>query len=414
MKGTEIMNFKKKIREFCTLTRRGDGGFTLVELIVVIAILAILGGIAIPAYSGYITKANKQADITLVSQVANALTLQYYVEVNGETKTDYVILTTDGAEAKNQLAQSAMEATFGANWAESAALKYAGWTNDDLVSLVAEYSDDDLAAIAGSTYLGEKSSPQALMTAVTDLTGIVSNAISANITDPDEAVNKLNTLLGDGNSLASNLSNMKFDTSTEAGMQEYSTAISNMLVSYMAGNMDNAGGLSYVMNMYASAVAYAQESGDEAVLNVMQNKLSTVGQSGGIALNTLYELNSDEDCWALFIPEDGSCDAYFEKYVSADNSKYVSDQQALHAMMGAVEKIAGGYTKQSDLTNPDLFSSGAVSDQINNYINTVKALSGMDSDMREQLKNVPDNAVVVFIANTGEVSATPAAAWLKP
>lgn len=34
-------------------------GFTLVELIVVIAILGILAGIAVPAYSGYIKKANE-------------------------------------------------------------------------------------------------------------------------------------------------------------------------------------------------------------------------------------------------------------------------------------------------------------------------------------------------------------------
>ena len=36
------MNWKKKIRRFFTLTPSADKGFTLVELIVVIAILAIM------------------------------------------------------------------------------------------------------------------------------------------------------------------------------------------------------------------------------------------------------------------------------------------------------------------------------------------------------------------------------------
>ena len=48
-------------------------GFTLVELIVVIAILGILAGIAIPVYSGYIKKANQAADNMLLSAVNTAL-----------------------------------------------------------------------------------------------------------------------------------------------------------------------------------------------------------------------------------------------------------------------------------------------------------------------------------------------------
>ena len=49
-----------------------NGGFTLVELIVVIAILAILAGVAIPAYSGYITKAQDAAVVTELDAIATS------------------------------------------------------------------------------------------------------------------------------------------------------------------------------------------------------------------------------------------------------------------------------------------------------------------------------------------------------
>ena len=66
------MNMRKKLREFFTMTRRAEAGFTLVELIVVIAIVAILGGVAVPAYSGYIEKADRAADAQLLADVNKA------------------------------------------------------------------------------------------------------------------------------------------------------------------------------------------------------------------------------------------------------------------------------------------------------------------------------------------------------
>lgn len=77
---------------------KNNSGFSLVELIVVIAIMAILAGVAVPTYSKYITKA-KDAKVT--AQLDEAKTAAFAVAAENSTTVSSIEVktTTTGSGA---------------------------------------------------------------------------------------------------------------------------------------------------------------------------------------------------------------------------------------------------------------------------------------------------------------------------
>lgn len=81
-----IKKWKKKLAE--------KAGFTLVELIVVIAILGILAGIAVPMYTGYIKRAN---DAKVLSELSGVLTTAQAANAMTGNVNEVAKITVDNA-----------------------------------------------------------------------------------------------------------------------------------------------------------------------------------------------------------------------------------------------------------------------------------------------------------------------------
>lgn len=114
------------------------GGFTLIELIVVIAILGILAGVGTVAYTGYVKAAHKGVDEQLISDVAYSMYLASYADPNFLEGEAYVVglqynakpsLKAVGGSEDTTKLKSALEMSFGTGCTENGTLQltYDGW-----------------------------------------------------------------------------------------------------------------------------------------------------------------------------------------------------------------------------------------------------------------------------------------------
>ena len=158
-------------------------GFTLVELVVVIAILGVLAGVAVPVYSGYVKKAHQAADNQLLGAVNTAFAaacIENNVDFNsirtGKASLDYT-------EKGPITGVATMEALSGdnLNTFKGDFLKYYGANNETALQY---YVPGDISFYAGLGFLGASS----LRTATLRTSG----GQTVTLTAPQEVIDKIN------------------------------------------------------------------------------------------------------------------------------------------------------------------------------------------------------------------------------
>lgn len=375
-------------------------GFSLVELIVVIAIMAILVGVAVPVYSSYIEKTQKAKDQQLVDEVAHALQVYSVADPEG---SGWVILTPEGAIGDGALGTAAMEQIFGANWTSDLALSYDGWVSvNDFLGM----DKNTAELLLGSSYLTGSSATE-LLGEVSNLTGAAVTMIDRYLDDPDALYAKMQQffpdLADDFERLTNEDGGFDYDPSDAAEKEEFKTQLSNLMVLSIAGQLAAGNGdapegeqafpvaqLSQqfaLINGFANSEYAKNDPSIGIAYQTMIDAISAPNVNSGIITNAITDFNNEEA-------------SYYDALVEYAKGQGAKDLAAFNEVMKTIDAKQNLVT-DDDLKDANLYTTGSVATLFDSYVSAAGIVKNMDptlvTALKDQLAANP-GSVAVYIS----------------
>lgn len=364
---------------------RGSAGFTLVELIVVIAIIGILAGIGTVGYGGYIKRTNEGLDETLYKNILYAGEIGKYENpgVTGRvivTKTDAHVEAV-GTSGDASVVEKWMKNAFGDGWEHTVKYrtdKYANGTYGTIALPAQSVELDDtqkanLEKLMQSNLSGKE---KELADTANNLSGLFADWFGAK--EGEEAVDQIAAKLKTFGGTDEDIADFKTFLTNQLGgdlSKASATQLSNATVLYVASKAKDMD----ANKLYSDLLAINPSNPLEAITGVAQKNggiLPTAAVMYGTMLGYVNSgLASDEFKKAMEIPpmgitsdkpgKDGKThlsvmslatkmfnDKNFREYANSDKKGAKSD---MAGYLGAMQ-IINDYNVQFDISNKNAFN----------------------------------------------------------